>query len=57
VEWLRGLGNESIDCYLWLMEPLNRETLGLSKALRIIAREDSEVKLLESVPGIGYYIA
>jgi transposase len=57
VEWLKGLGNESIDCYLRLMEPLNREILGLSKELRAMARDDPEVRLLETIPGIGYYIA
>ena len=56
MEWLRALGNESIDCYLWLIEPLNREILGLSKELRAIGRNDPDVKLLEFIPGVGYYI-
>jgi len=51
------LGLESVDCYLRLMEPFNREILLLSKELRKLARDDPDVQLLESIPGVGYYIA
>jgi transposase len=57
VMWLRGLGMEPVDCYLRLMEPFKREILVLSKELRALARGDPDVRLLETVPGIGYYIA
>jgi len=57
VEWLRGLGLEPVDCYLRLMAPLSREVLLLSKELRDLARDDSDVRLLMTIPGVGYYIA
>ena len=57
MDWLKGLGLEPVDCYLRLMAPLNREVLILSKELRGMARDDSDVQLLMTVPGIGYYIA
>jgi len=57
VEWLRNLGLEPVDCYLRLMGPLSREVLLLSKELRGMARDDPEVQLLMTIPGVGYYIA
>jgi len=57
VGWLRGLGLEPVDCYLRLMAPLSREVLLLSKELRGVSRDDPDVQLLMTVPGIGYYIA
>jgi len=57
VEWLRGLGMEPVDCYLRLMEPFKQEILVMSKELRAMARDDSDVRLLMTIPGIGYYIA
>ena len=57
VEWLGGLGLEPVDCYLRLMPPLNREILVLSRELRGLARDDPDVRLLETIPGIGYYTA
>jgi transposase len=57
VDWLRGLGLEPVDCYLRLMTPLSREVLLLSKELRGMARDDPDVRLLMTIPGVGYYIA
>jgi transposase len=57
VEWLRNLGLEPVDCYLRLMGPLSREVLLLSKELRGMARDDPDVQLLTTIPGVGYYIA
>jgi transposase len=57
VEWLGGLGLEPVDCYLRLMAPLSEEILLLSKELRGRAGEDPDVRLLMTVPGVGYYIA
>ena len=57
VDWLRGLGLEPMDCYLRLMALLSREVLLLSKELRGMSRDDPDVQLLMTVPGIGYYIA
>jgi transposase len=57
VEWLRCLGVEPVDCYLRLMAPLSREVLLLSRELRGLAGEDPDVRLLKTIPGVGYYIA
>jgi len=48
---------EPVDCYLRLMGPLSREVLLLSKELRGMARDDPDVQLLTTIPGVGYYIA
>ena len=57
VDRLRGLHLEPVDCYLRLMTPISREVLLLSKELRGMAKDDPDVKLLMTVPGIGYYLA
>jgi transposase len=57
VDWLRGLGLEPVDCYLRVMEPLNREILRFNRMLRRLAGNDPDVGLLTTVPGVGYYIA
>ena len=57
VDWLKGLGLDPVDCYLRLMKPFQVEVLGISRELRALARNDPDVKLLETIPGIGYYIA
>ena len=45
-----------VDCYLRLIVPLNREILHLSKELRGMAQDDPDVRLLMTIPGIGYYL-
>ena len=57
VEWLRSLNLEPVDCSLRLIPPLSREILVLSKELRGLAGDDPDVRLLETVPGVGYYTA
>ena len=57
VDWLRALSMEPVDCYLRLMAPLSREVLLLSKELRGMAKDDPDVQLLMTIPGVGYYIA
>jgi transposase len=57
VEWLRSLNFESIDSYLRIMNTFNREIKLLSKQLLGLAEEDEDVKLLMTIPGIGYYSA
>jgi len=57
VDWLRSLGLEPIDCYLRVMEPLNFEIRRLSLDLRGLAGLDDDVKLLMTIPGVGYYTA
>jgi transposase len=57
VEWLHSLNFESIDSYLRIMSIFNKEIKLLSKQLVGLAEEDEDVKLLMTVPGIGYYSA
>ena len=57
VEWLRGLGLEPLDYYFRLMPPLSREILVLSRELRKMADGDEDVRLLMTIPGVGYYTA
>jgi transposase len=57
VEWLHGLNLEPIESYLRILKPLDEEIKLLSKELRGIAEDDEEVKLLRTIPGIGYYSA
>ena len=57
MEWLEGLGLEPIGCYLRLMPPLKEEIRRLSRELQLIAAGDEEVRLLMTIPGVGYYTA
>jgi transposase len=57
VEWLHSLSLESVDSYLRIMNVFSREIKLLSKQLLGLAEEDEDVKLLMTVPGIGYYSA
>jgi len=57
VDWLRSLGLEPVDCYLRVMESLNFEIRRLSLDLKGLAGLDKDVKLLMTIPGIGYYTA
>ena len=57
VEWLHSLRLESVDSYLRIMNTFNREIKLLSKQLLGLAEMDEDVRLLMTVPGIGYYSA
>jgi len=57
VEWLHGLCFEPVESYLRVLKPLDDEIRLVSKQLRGLAGKDEEVKLLMTVPGIGYYSA
>jgi transposase len=57
VEWLSGLGMEPVDCYLRLIEPLKSEVKFLSSRLKREAGDDPDVRLLMTIPGVGYYVA
>jgi transposase len=57
VEWLHGLSVESIESYLRIMRIFDDEIRLLNRQLRGIAENDEDVKLLITVPGIGYYSA
>jgi transposase len=55
--WLRSLNLEPVECYLRIIAPLSTEIRKLSSELQHLARDDEEVKLLMTIPGIGYYTA
>ncbi|MGA3112302.1 MAG: IS110 family transposase [Candidatus Bathyarchaeia archaeon] len=57
VAWLHSLNLDSVECYLRVLKPLDDEIKLLSKELVGIAEDDEEVKLLMTIPGIGYYTA
>jgi len=57
VAWLRGLGLEPVASYLSIIKPLDDEIRRISRRLRAIAGGDEEVRLLMTIPGIGYYTA
>lgn len=57
VEWLHGLNIDSIESYLRILERLDEEIRLLSKELCSVAENDEDVKLLMTIPGIGYYSA
>lgn len=55
--WLWSSGFEPVDCYIRLMPPLKREILRLSRELRLTAARDEDVRLLMTIPSVGYYTA
>jgi len=57
VEWLQSLNLEPVECYLRILEALNGEIRLLSRQLRRLARDDEDVRLLMTIPGVGYYLA
>ena len=57
VKWLGSLGLDPVDCYIRLMPPLKREIDGLSRELQLMAAGDEDVRLLMTIPGVGYYTA
>jgi len=57
VEWLHGLSVESIESYLRIMRIFDDEIRLLNRQLRDLAENDEDVRLLMTVPGIGYYSA
>ncbi len=56
-EWLAVLGLGPVDSYLRMMEPLRTEIRLLSPEHRHIAADDEDVRLLMTIPRVGYYIA
>jgi transposase len=57
VEWLHGLSVEPVESYLRIMRTFDDEIRLLNRQLRGIAEDDEDVKLLMTIPGIGYYSA
>jgi len=57
VEWLHSLDLEPVESYLRVIMALDVEIKQLSKHLKELAENDEEVRLLMTIPGIGYYSA
>ena len=57
LEWLHGLSLEPVECYLRVLKPLDDEIKLVSKQLKGVAEECEDVKLLMTIPGVGYYSA
>ena len=57
VVWLHSLGLASVESYLRLIDVFSEEIKLLSGELKSEAEDDEDVKLLMTVPGIGYYSA
>jgi transposase len=55
--WLHALSLESVESYLRVLKVLDDEIRLLSKRLRDLAEDDEDVRLLMTIPGIGYYSA
>jgi len=57
VEWLHSLQLDPIESYLPIIQSLDVQIRKLSKELQALAPEDNDVKLLMTIPGVGYYSA
>ncbi len=57
VDWLHKQDIDSIESYLRILEVWDEEIKMLSKELEGVAEDDEDVKLLMTIPGIGYYTA
>jgi transposase len=57
VEWLHGLNLDPVESYLRVMASLDDEIKRLSKELLGQAEDNEDVKLLMTIPGVGYYTA
>jgi transposase len=57
LEWLRSLQLDAVDSYLPVISTLDIQVGKLSRELRGMAPQDEDVKLLMTIPGIGYYSA
>jgi transposase len=57
LEWLHGLQSDAVESYLPILSTLTIQIERLSKELRKMAPEDADVRLLMTIPGVGYYSA
>ena len=57
VVWLHSLDLASVESYLRLIDVFSEEIKLLSAELKGEAEDDEDVRLLMTVPGIGYYSA
>jgi transposase len=57
LEWLHSLQLDPVESYLPVIATLDAQIGKLSKELQTMAPEDEDVKLLMTIPGLGYYSA
>jgi len=57
VEWLHSLQSDTVESYLPVLSALTVQVERLSKELRNMAPMDEDVRLLMTIPGMGYYSA
>jgi transposase len=57
IAWLHTLNIDPIECYLTIIATLNDLIRNLSLELKKMAKDDEDVKLLMTIPGVGYYTA
>jgi transposase len=57
LKWLRSLQLDAVDSYLPVISTLDIQVGKLSRELRVMAPQDEDVKLLMTIPSIGYYSA
>jgi transposase len=57
LEWLHSLQSDAVESYLPVLSTLTIQINRLSGELRRIAPENADVKLLMTIPGVGYYSA
>ena len=55
--WLHDLRLDPVESYLRLIDIFSEEIKVLSRELEGLAKNDEDVKLLMTIPGIGYYSA
>jgi transposase len=57
VEWIHLLNLDPVESYLRIMRAFDDEIRLLSRQLRGLAKDNEDVKLLMTIPGISYYSA
>jgi transposase len=57
LEWLHSLQLDSVESYLPVISSLDIQVKKLSRELQALAPQDPEVRLLMTIPGVGYYSA
>jgi transposase len=57
LEWLRSLQLDAVDSYLPVIQTLTIQAGKLSREPRGMAPQDEDVRLLMTIPSIGYYSA
>ena len=57
IAWIRSLGRAIIDDLLDVLEVLQRKIEMVNDRIEATAKEDEDVRLLETIPGVGHVIA